>query len=259
MTSDIPWNAIGLAYFVVTWVGYGLYAKRRAKGSAKATLSGAMRRHRDLWAERMLYRDNRIGDAALLANQERVVGFFASTTLLLLAAVLTALSRASELAEITQSIPFISNSVAELEFKFLVLALILIYAFFKVTWSLRQYGFVSVMVGSAPMPEEDLSAEDRQRFAQQLGRLMDLAGHDNNSCLRAYYFGLAVVCWVGGQRRLRRCDVIDCFGLGGTRVRFRCCELYPRKRGRFCAVGKPGRHVHGKKLIAVRSLKNASG
>ena len=112
--------------------------------------------------------------------------------------MLTALSRASELAEITQSIPFISNSVAELEFKFLVLALILIYAFFKVTWSLRQYGFVSVMVGSAPMPEEDLSPEDRQRFALQLGRLMDLAGHDNNSCLRAYYFGLAVMCWVGG-------------------------------------------------------------
>lgn len=199
MTSDIPWNALGLAYFVVIWVGYGLYAKSRAKGSAKATLSGAMRRHRDLWAERMLYRDNRIGDAALLANQERVVGFFASTTLLLLAAVLTALSRASELAEITQSIPFISNTVAELEFKFLVLALILIYAFFKVTWSLRQYGFVSVMVGSAPMPEEDLSPEDRQRFALQLGRLMDLAGHDNNSCLRAYYFGLAVMCWVGGN------------------------------------------------------------
>ncbi len=199
MTSDIPWNALGLAYFVVIWVGYGLYAKSRAKGSAKATLSRAMRRHRDLWAERMLYRDNRIGDAALLANQERVVGFFASTTLLLLAAVLTALSRASELAEITQSIPFISNSVAELEFKFLVLALILIYAFFKVTWSLRQYGFVSVMVGSAPMPEEDLSPEDRQRFALQLGRLMDLAGHDNNSCLRAYYFGLAVMCWVGGN------------------------------------------------------------
>ena len=199
MTSDIPWNALGLAYFVVIWVGYGLYAKSRAKGSAKATLSRAMRRHRDLWAERMLYRDNRIGDAALLANQERVVGFFASTTLLLLAAVLTALSRESELAEITQSIPFISNSVAELEFKFLVLALILIYAFFKVTWSLRQYGFVSVMVGSAPMPEEDLSPEDRQRFALQLGRLMDLAGHDNNSCLRAYYFGLAVMCWVGGN------------------------------------------------------------
>ena len=199
MTSDIPWNALGLAYFVVIWVGYGLYAKSRAKGSAKATLSRAMRRHRYLCAERMLYRENRIGDAALLANQERVVGFFASTTLLLLAAVLTALSRASELAEITQSIPFISNSVAELEFKFLVLALILIYAFFKVTWSLRQYGFVSVMVGSAPMPEEDLSPEDRQRFALQLGRLMDLAGHDNNSCLRAYYFGLAVMCWVGGN------------------------------------------------------------
>ena len=27
---------------------------------------------------------------------------------------------------------------------------------------------------------------------------MDSAGHDNNSCLRAYYFALSVVCWLGG-------------------------------------------------------------
>lgn len=31
-----------------------------------------------------------------------------------------------------------------------------------------------------------------------LAKIMDSAGHDNNSCLRAYYFALSVVCWLSG-------------------------------------------------------------
>jgi uncharacterized membrane protein len=49
------------------------------------------------------------------------------------------------------------------------------------------------------MPHEDLSADERSRFAANLARLMDRAGHDNNGCLRAYYFAFAVVFWVFGN------------------------------------------------------------
>lgn len=200
MSTELFWDGAALVYFLLVWWGYGFFAKRRARLGDKLSLSRAMRNHRDLWAERMLYRENRISDASLLANQERVVGFFASTTLILLAAVLTALSRAGELAELTRQVPLTGGlSEGEMEFKLLILLLILVYAFFKITWSLRQYGFASVLAGSAPMPDEDISPGDRRRFAEHLGRLMDLAGHDNNGCLRAYYFGLAVVFWLAGN------------------------------------------------------------
>ena len=199
MQDSTMWDLVALVYFVVAWWVYGSYAKRRAQKGEKLSLSRAMRNHRDLWTERMLARDVRIMDASLLANQERVVGFFASTTLFLLAAVLTALTRASELNALTNDVPLLGDqSVAATEVKLLILLLILVYAFLKVTWSLRQYGFASVLVGSAPLPDEPVTAAERARVAEHLSRLMDAAGHDNNSCLRAYYFALAVVLWLLG-------------------------------------------------------------
>lgn len=200
MLADQSFNLAALAYFLVTWMSYGRYAKTRAKRGVKPSLSRAMRRHRILWAQRMLDRENRIIDASLLANQERVVAFFASATLIIVAAVLTALSRSEELQTLAGHIsPAGAISVQQIELKLLVLLLIFVYAFFKITWALRQYGFASVLVGSAPMPDEPIGAQARERFAFNLARLMDAAGHDNNSCLRAYYFALAVVFWFAGD------------------------------------------------------------
>ena len=138
-------------------------------------------------------------DASLMASQERVVGFFASTTLLLMAAVLTALTTSAEIAELTSHIPLAeSQTNSEIEAKLALMLLILIYAFFKVTWSLRQYGFAAVVMGGAPDLGEELTPEEREAFSCNLAKIMDSAGHDNNSGLRAYYFCLAVMCWLWG-------------------------------------------------------------
>jgi uncharacterized membrane protein len=195
----LPLEWIALIYLILLWLGYGQYARYRARRGEKHSLSRSLRKHREAWARRLLQRDMRMTDAGLLASQERVVGFFASTTLLLLAAVLTALTTSEEIAELTSHIPFTSGQTpAQIEAKLALLLLMLIYAFFKVTWSLRQYGFAAVVMGSAPQPEETLSPEDEQAFVENLARLMDSAGHDNNDCLRAYYFALSVVCWLAG-------------------------------------------------------------
>ena len=190
---------LALAYFVLVWGGYAYYAKYRARNSTQPSLSRCLRQHREAWAARILDREMRMTDASLLANQERVVGFFASTTLLLLAAVMTALATSAQIAEITSHIPFSTRqSPAQVEAKFAVLMLVLTFAFFKVTWSLRQYGFIAVIIGGAPGPEEAISADQSRRFACNLARLMDSAGHNNNSGLRAYYFALSLVCWLTG-------------------------------------------------------------
>jgi uncharacterized membrane protein len=73
-----------------------------------------------------------------------------------------------------------------------------VYAFFKVTWSLRQYGFAAVVMGGAPDAGEHVPPRQQQAFACNLAKLMDSAGHDNNSGLRAYYFGLSIMCWLFG-------------------------------------------------------------
>jgi uncharacterized membrane protein len=190
---------IALVYFFLLWWGYASYAKYRAKQQHTASLSRSLRAHREAWAGRLLNRDMRMTDASLLASQERVAAFFASTTLLLMAAVLTALSTSGQIAEIAAHIPFTEEqSRGQIEAKLALLLLLLIFAFFKVTWSLRQYGFAAVVVGSAPERGEALSEQERTDFTRNLAKLMDSAGHDTNSCLRTYYFALAVICWLGG-------------------------------------------------------------
>ena len=192
-------DLIALAYFFLLWIGYARYAKHRAKKNQQASLSRSLRNHREAWALRLLKRDMRMTDASLLANQERVVGFFASTTLLLMAAIFTALTTSEQIAELTSHIPFAQRqSTGQIEAKLALLLLIMIYAFFKVTWSLRQYGFAAVVMGGAPDPREKVSEEQCTAYAVNLAKIMDSAGHDNNGCLRAYYFSLSVMCWLAG-------------------------------------------------------------
>lgn len=194
-----PLEITALAYFLLLWAGYARYAKYRAKKGRGLSLSRSLRDHREAWARRLLSREMRMTDASLLASQERVVGFFASATLLLMAGVLTALTTSDQIAELSSHIPFAEHQTeGQVEAKLALLLIILVYAFFKVTWSLRQYGFAAVVMGGAPDMGESISAQQKQAFACNLAKLMDSAGHDNNSGLRAYYFGLSIMCWLFG-------------------------------------------------------------
>lgn len=185
-----------LAFFLVAWLGYARFAKMMAV--RRNTLSSVMRIHREDWMWRVLSHENRIADVALLGNLERVVTFFASTTLLILAGILTAISTTEGTLSVLSTLPWSDPiSPAELQFKMLVLVLVFIYAFFKFTWSIRQYNFCSVLVGSAPAEmQEDLDDHALRAFSTRAAKLIDLAGHDFNNGLRAYYFALALLLWL---------------------------------------------------------------
>ena len=184
-------------YMLAIWLCYSQYAKRRAKRGDKQSLSHSMQLHRIRWVTQLLNRDMRVTDSALLASQERVVGFFASTTLLLLAAVFTAISASAQIAQLTGELPLSEvQSTTQIQTKFILIAVLLIYAFFQITWSLRQYGFVAVLMGAAPMPEDQTDEIEKQKYIREMARLMDMAGHDNNAGLRAYYFCLAMLFWM---------------------------------------------------------------
>lgn len=190
-------DLIALIYMLCVWLGYSIYARRRARRGQKTSLSHSMRLHRALWVRKMLERDNRVTDSSLLASQERVVGFFASTTLILLAAVFTAMSASSLIADMANQLPFdLLQTTEQVQFKLVTIVTVLVYAFFMITWSLRQYGFAAVMMGSAPTPNETIDPEAKERFIDAMARLLDVAGHDNNKGLRAYYFCLAMVFWL---------------------------------------------------------------
>ena len=135
---------------------------------------------------------DRVADASLLANLERNVSFFASSTLIILAGVMTALGAVDKFLGATNDIPWMLHSSAELlQLKLVILGGIFIYAFFKFTWSLRQYGFACVIVGSAPFTQESSDSE----LPEQAARVISRAAYAFNLGLRSYYFALSYLVW----------------------------------------------------------------
>lgn len=190
-------DTLGFVLFLSAWVVYTFYAKYRAKRSH--TLSSLMRRHREYWMREMLRRDNRISDATIIGNLERVVTFFASTTILILAGLLTAIFASESLLGMLANLRLSSSSSVEvIQLKLLVMTLIFVYAFFKFTWSVREHIFSSILIGSAPQGDElaRLDASQQQAIILQAAKMSDLANHDFNYGLRAYYFALALLGWL---------------------------------------------------------------
>ncbi|SMQ66607.1 Uncharacterized membrane protein [Pseudidiomarina planktonica] len=191
--SYLDWIALGI--FIVCWYGYTTFARKRARTTH--SLSSILRQLRIDWMATLTRKDHQIADAALLGNVERTVTFFASSTILVLAGVLTVLASAEKLMVVLQSIPFTAvTSTEKVQVKLFLLALIFVFAFFKFTWAIRQFGFVSVLMGVAPQYRSpDYTEEQRDMYVRHSAKVLDQAGHEYNNGLRAYYFALAFLMW----------------------------------------------------------------
>lgn len=187
-------NALALAWFLICFRGYMYYASARARHTV--CLLSVMHMYRSEWMLRMMTREVRIADTTAIANLERSVAFFASTTILVLAGLMTVMSSAEKAITLVQDLPFVMMATRqEWELKLLSLVVLFIYAFFKFTWSLRQYGFVSVMIGAAPLPAENPSQAQIKAHAERIATMASMAAHNFNLGLRTYYFSIAVLGW----------------------------------------------------------------
>ncbi|MFP8965246.1 DUF599 domain-containing protein [Pokkaliibacter sp. CJK22405] len=196
---EVNWqNLLALAWFLLCFRGYSYYAIKKARTTA--SLASVMHLYRLDWMKRMLERENRISDTSAVANLERSVSFFASSTLLILAGIITLMGTSERTLSILREIPFVSASTqTELEMKLLVMICLFVYAFFKFTWSLRQYGFCTVLIGGAPLPKDPtVSEKERQILAARAAKICSMAANNWNFGLRSYYFGLSLLGWFIG-------------------------------------------------------------
>ncbi len=184
---------ISLFFFIFAWYGYTIFARKKAK--ATNCIARSLHQHRIHWMYEIITRDIRVGDAALLANLERNIAFFASSTLLILAGIFTLFATVDTLDNVISSLPYATHvSHLGLQLKLTLLAFIFVISFFQFTWSMRQYGFVNVMIGAAPI-ELSGQNENLQAYAKQMAIVQDQAAHSYNYGLRSYYFALAAICW----------------------------------------------------------------
>jgi uncharacterized membrane protein len=79
------------------------------------------------------------------------------------------------------------------EAKLFLMIGIFIFAYFKFTWALRQYNFLSILIGGAPPSTS--AADVLEHHAQKHAVINTLAGDEFNRGIRAYYFGFAALGW----------------------------------------------------------------
>ena len=188
-------HLLAVLWFILCWYGYSRYAVW--KGRDTPCLASVMHLYREDWMRRMLLRDNRIADASVISNLERNASFFASSTLIILAGVLTVLGASDRAVSLLADLPFVQSVSREMsEIKLFCLAVVFVYAFFTFSWCMRQYNFAAVLIGSAPMiGERHVTELERKAFAIRGARVISMAANQFNYGLRAYYFGMATLAW----------------------------------------------------------------
>lgn len=194
--SMLPWGDwLALLSFFALWVGYAWFAKVR--GKLDQSLIATTNAYRVKWMLQTTARDPRMLDGLITQNLSHTPSFFSSTTIIIIGGLFALLGTTDKAAELVREIPFAQPTpMLVFEFKVLVLVGIFVYAFFRFSWSMRQYTFVALVIGAMPPPETfDADLQHRQQVAERAGRLVGAAAETFNDGLRAYYFSFAAMAW----------------------------------------------------------------
>jgi uncharacterized membrane protein len=187
------WAAI--VWFFGAWLVYAIFARQQT--AEHKSLLALTNKYRREWMIQVTAREVRVVDGVVLQNLSTSPSFFASTTILIIGGLLAVLGTTDKAAELVREIPFAARTSALVfDIKLLLLIGVFIYAFFRFSWSLRQYTFGALMVASAPDYRVFERGEaSRDEFAERAGRLVGMAAETFNDGVRAYYMAFAVIGW----------------------------------------------------------------
>ncbi len=198
-----PGDALSLLFFVIVWLFYAPLVRRFVPNAINSGLMSL----RIAWMRTMLRRDNRIVDSSLLGHVVHSASFFASTSLIVIGALLSLLSNVEHLQPAVESLAFVPPIPRVVfELKIVLPLLVLIHGFVSLTWSLRQLNYTIAMIGASP-DRRDVGA-DLEPLASAIGRSLSQALSTFNTGIRAYYFAIGGLAWVMGPLALAVAAVI---------------------------------------------------
>ncbi len=196
----LPWTDwAALVAFFAAWSGYAWFARDRSQ--TQPSVLASTNRIRGEWMLQTTYREVRVLDGVVVQNLSTSPSFFASTTILVIGGLLAVLSTSDKASELVREIPFAARtSVLIFDLKLVLLLVIFVYAFFRFTWSMRQYTFGALLIAAAPEAKQlealgSAGEEQRHAFARKAGRVVGMAAETFNDGLRAYYLSFAAVGW----------------------------------------------------------------
>jgi uncharacterized membrane protein len=191
----LPWaDWLAAIVFFAGWGGYAHYARRGA-GQHRSVLA-ATNAVRSQWMLQTTFREVRVVDGVVIQNLSTSPSFFASTTILIIGGLLAVLA-SDRATDLVRELPFAQRTSALIfDMKLILLLGIFVYAFFRFTWSMRQYTFGALLIAAAPEAKQfDAQGLSREAFADKAGRVVGLAAETFNDGLRGYYFAIAAIGW----------------------------------------------------------------
>jgi uncharacterized membrane protein len=186
-------NLLSVIAFFALWAAYELLfdGPLRRRGSINANMPAI----RAAWMARMMERENLIVDSSLIGNSLRTATFFASTTILILAGLVGVFGSSDRIYGAMRSISMIITVDQQLfEWKIALLMAIFAHTFFKFTWAIRQFNYMSALIGSTPKPPP--AADEIRRHAERMAVVLGHGIAALNAGFRGYYFAFAALGWI---------------------------------------------------------------
>ena len=137
-------------WFALWWWTYVWYADRRL--TDQPALSRLTDRFMREWIVAHGQRDNRMVDVNVMRNLDAQLAVLCLDDDAHSGRAVALMGYAEKAAGVLAELPFAQVSERVWELKVLVLVLIFVYAFFKFSWSIRQFGFCSILVGATDKP-----------------------------------------------------------------------------------------------------------
>lgn len=187
-----PWDWAALVLFAVCWLGYE--PALRLLSRRFGTLNQDMQLVRHIWMSAMVRREIRLVDSQLMGHSINTASFFASTNLLLIAAVAGILFGGEAALRGFAAVGAEAVPLPLLEAKLALILICLVRGLLDFIWSIRQLNYTLAVIGAAP--EHDSAARDA--LGRAAGDLLNPALASFSQGVRAYYFALAAAAWLIG-------------------------------------------------------------
>ena len=191
---------LALALFILCWLGYGPLLAQLARRSG--TLNDDMVIIRRVWMTAMTHREIRLVDSNLMGHTINSGGFFASTNLLLIAAVASVLFGGEQAIAGFASVGAEDVPIRLLEAKLALVLVCLARGLLDFIWSIRQMNYALALIGAAP---EVHTEADRVALGEAAADLLNPALSAFSQGVRGYYFALAAAGWLFGPGWLALC------------------------------------------------------
>ena len=184
---------LALALFMLCWLGYGPLLGLLARRSG--TLNDDMQVVRRVWMTAMTHREIRLVDSQLMGHTINSGGFFASTNLLLIAAVASVLFGGEQAMQGFASVGAEDVPANLLEAKLALVLVCLARGLLDFIWSIRQLNYALALIGAAP---EAPTEAERVALGEAAANLLNPALSAFSQGVRGYYFALAAAAWLFG-------------------------------------------------------------